>query len=234
MKYMGSKARHAKEILPIILRGREENQWYVEPFVGGANTIDKVTGNRLASDINSYLIGMWNSVSNGWLPPQEFTESQYKDVKNNKDKYSQDIVGYAGFALSYGGKWFGGWCRDGQGARDYVAEAYRNATKQFSLLRGVEFTCSSYQDLEIPPKSLIYCDPPYKGTTKYKDNFDHESFYNWCRQKQKEGHSVYVSEYDMTEDFKCVWSKIVNSSLTADTGGKKNTEKLFMLEAING
>lgn len=44
MKYMGSKNRYAKEILPLILKDRKENQWYVEPFVGGANVIDKVGG----------------------------------------------------------------------------------------------------------------------------------------------------------------------------------------------
>lgn len=35
MKYVGSKNRHAKEILPIILKDRKPDQWYVEPFVGG-------------------------------------------------------------------------------------------------------------------------------------------------------------------------------------------------------
>ena len=44
MKYMGSKNRIAKHILPIILKDRKENQYYVEPFVGGANMIDKVQG----------------------------------------------------------------------------------------------------------------------------------------------------------------------------------------------
>ena len=44
MKYMGSKNRIAKHILPIILKDRIENQYYVEPFVGGANMIDKVDG----------------------------------------------------------------------------------------------------------------------------------------------------------------------------------------------
>ena len=42
MKYMGSKARHAKELLPIILKDHTPDMWYVEPFVGGANMIDKV------------------------------------------------------------------------------------------------------------------------------------------------------------------------------------------------
>ena len=35
MKYMGSKARIANEILPIILKDRKDGQFYVEPFVGG-------------------------------------------------------------------------------------------------------------------------------------------------------------------------------------------------------
>lgn len=40
MVYMGSKNRIAKELIPIIKI--QPNQWYVEPFVGGANMIDKI------------------------------------------------------------------------------------------------------------------------------------------------------------------------------------------------
>lgn len=68
MKYMGSKARIADEILPIILADREPDQLYIEPFVGGCNTIDKVTGKRVGIDINPYLITMWDCLVNGWLP----------------------------------------------------------------------------------------------------------------------------------------------------------------------
>ena len=42
MKYMGSKARFTKEILPIILKDRKPEQWYVEPFAGGMNVICEV------------------------------------------------------------------------------------------------------------------------------------------------------------------------------------------------
>ena len=52
VKYMGSKSRHAKDILPIILKYRKKDQWYVEPFVGGGNMIDKVNGNRMGADYN--------------------------------------------------------------------------------------------------------------------------------------------------------------------------------------
>jgi len=44
MKYMGSKNRIAKHLLPIMLAERKPDQWWVEPFVGGANMIDKVEG----------------------------------------------------------------------------------------------------------------------------------------------------------------------------------------------
>ena len=61
MKYMGSKNRIAEHILPIILKDRKENQYYVEPFVGGANMIDKVNGLRIGADINPYLIELFKN-----------------------------------------------------------------------------------------------------------------------------------------------------------------------------
>ena len=45
MVYMGSKNRIAKELIPIITKDLKPNQWYVEPFVGGANMIDKIEHN---------------------------------------------------------------------------------------------------------------------------------------------------------------------------------------------
>jgi DNA adenine methylase len=231
MRYIGSKARHAKEMLPIILKDRKEGQWYVEPFVGGCNMIDKVSGNRIGADVHEYLIAMWQAVSVGWLPPYKFTEEDYKQVKLALDN-KNPMTAYAGFSLSYAGKWFGGWCRGvtSKGvSRDYVDESYRASIRDFPKLVGVQFHCCTYDALEFPSNSIIYCDPPYKGTTKYKDDFNHDKFYAWCREKRKEGHTVFVSEYWMPDDFTCVWQKEVNSSLTKDTGSKKAVEKLFTL-----
>ncbi len=42
------------------------------------------------------------------------------------------------------------------------------------------------------------------------------------------GHQVFVSEYNAPGDFKSIYSKEVNSSLTKDTGSKKANEQLFM------
>lgn len=232
MKYMGSKGRHAKEIIPFLMDKYDGGMLYIEPFVGGANMFDKVPiPNELkyGCDIHHYLVEMWKAVSNGWNPPEVFTEDEYNYVKNHKD-INKPLTGYVGFALSFGAKWFGGWSRDKTG-RDYVGESYRNAQKQFPLLRGAKFAEKSVFDIKhIEKKSLIYCDPPYRGTTKYKDDFDHEKFYDWCRTKVREGHVVFVSEYWMPEDFKCVWEKRVAVSFSVEKKGKKNTEKLFILE----
>ena len=109
MKFMGSKNRFAKEILPIILKDRKENQWYVEPFCGGCNLIDKVNGNRIANDINFYLIKMWIKLQEGWIPKKDISREEYNRIRDNKDDYDPWFVGYVGFNCSYSGKWFGGY-----------------------------------------------------------------------------------------------------------------------------
>lgn len=80
MKYQGSKARIAKEILPIILKDRKENQWYVEPFCGGMNSICEVMGNRIANDVHYYLIEMWKELLNGWNP-RKYTQEEFNVIK---------------------------------------------------------------------------------------------------------------------------------------------------------
>lgn len=229
MKYMGSKARHAKEMLPIILADRKPGQWYVEPFVGGANMIDKVNGPRIGNDTHPHLIALLKAVSDGWVPPTVVSEDEYRLA--NASRTVDAITGFIGFGCSYSGKWFGGYARgnDTNGApRNYAAESSRNLMKQAKRLHGVQFHCGSYAELNIPPNSIIYCDPPYAGTTKYATGeFDHAAFWKWCDQRYEEGHTIFVSEYNAPDHWKCVWSKGVNNTLTKDTGSKKGIERLF-------
>ena len=99
--------------------------------------------------------------------------------------------------------------------------------KQLPNLTGIIFKNVSYLDLEIPKNSIIYCDPPYQKTTKYKHKIDYDIFWEWVRNKVKKGHTVYISEYDAPDDFISVWEKETVS--TFKTGGKKEaTEKLFI------
>lgn len=231
---MGSKARHAKEMLPIILKDRKEGQWYVEPFVGGCNMIDKVSGNRIGADINEYLIAFLSGLQQDFKPPENITNTTYLDIRDNKENYCKALVGCIGFCFTYSAKWFGGFIGNTKdvvcAGRDRLGESYSAVEKARKQVEGVDLSCASYDQLIYPPNSIIYCDPPYRGTTKYKDDFNHDKFYGWCREKRNEGHTVFVSEYWMPDDFTCVWQKEVNSSLTKDTGSKKAVEKLFTLQ----
>lgn len=230
MKYMGSKNRYAKEIISIMTPFIDKLGCYVEPFCGGCNVIDKISDvRRIANDSNRYLIALLKHISIHDMPKPSIhpTEDQYKHVRDHKDSYPDWFVGYVGFN-SFGAKFFGGYPR-GEG-RDYWAEYENNLAKQAMYLGGIEFVCGSYRDLVITEPSVIYCDPPYSNTTGYVvDDMDTMFFYDWCRERAKQGHKVFISEYCMPPDFKCVWEKTVNSSLTRDTGSKKATERLFTL-----
>lgn len=60
MKYLGSKNRIAKDILPIMIKAANDKgiTTWIEPFVGGANIIDKVPNNfkRIGIDFNPHTI----------------------------------------------------------------------------------------------------------------------------------------------------------------------------------
>ena len=231
---MGGKFRLAKHILPIILHNKKPDTCYIEPFVGGGNTISEVKSSlRLGSDINPYAIAALKLIRDNVtsLPKSnlEVSESDYKQMRSDTT-VDAGLRGYYGFALSYGGKFFGGLCRASSNPkRDYVAEAYRAALKQSPKLKGVILGCVDYTKLCMPPNSIIYCDPPYKNTTGYSGVFNYAAFWDKCRTWANDGHKVFISEYNAPPDFKCIWQKEMVSILRRSTGSKKTVEKLFVL-----
>lgn len=231
MKYMGSKRRIANKILPIILEGRKDGQFYVEPFVGGGNMIEQVGGNRIGADSNCDAIKALTFIRDSYKIPRDNTEYTEKDYKSAASRsrigaHLEPVDSYAMFAFSFGAKWCGGWSRSGN--RDYVAESYRAAIKQKPLLQEVLLVCCRYDKLRVPERSIIYCDPPYLGATKYKGDFDHNEFWQWCRDKSKEGHRVFISEYNAPDDFECVWCQDLNVSVAKNGPHKKAIERLFV------
>ena len=100
----------------------------------------------------------------------------------------------------------------------------------------LEISQGSYKDFKLPKadECVIYCDIPYKGTQTYnhdgeKVEFDYEAFYNWVRDKAKQGYKVYISEYQMPSDFEEILAIDTNSRLN-DKSPKKVKEKLFKYE----
>ena len=256
MKYMGSKNRIADEIIQVMTNGYYEFQekfnqhkvWedatFVDVFCGGCSVIERVPDEyrRIANDKQKYLIAMWKRLTGGYSLglPTHISRELYCDVRDsyNKgdDRYRDDAKGWVGFMASFNGRFFdGGYSghnvvgKNGK-SRDYITENMTNTLTQVPHLFGVEWYSMDFEELTdiIPPHSLIYCDPPYKGTKQYSTskNFDYERFYNWCRKMKEKEHLVYISEYNMPDDFTCVWSKQITNAMH-QTNTKKPVEKLF-------
>lgn len=235
MKYMGSKQRLAKDISPIINKFIQKYNinTYIEPFVGGANMIEYINcKNKIASDNNEYLIAMWNDLQSGWQPPETMSREMYNDIKDNKDEYAKALVAIAGFCATYNSKWFGGYAGIVKTKintyRNYYDEAIRNIQKQMPNLMDVQFVHADYTYFTDYKDCLIYCDPPYQGTTQYGSSkgFDYDKFWEWVRLMSK-SNLVLVSEYSAPEDFKCVFEKTLTTTLDKNSR-KQNTEKLFL------
>ena len=84
-----------------------------------------------------------------------------------------------------------------------------------------------YKDVEILPNSVVYADPPYKGVQTYgKENFNHEEFYDWCRNLDV---PVIISEYEMPPDFVCIAEKPIFKTLSATNNKCRSVERLFTI-----
>lgn len=233
MKYVGSKNKLSKELKPIIQSYiTRDIKGYIEPFVGGANMIDKIDcTNKIGLDNHYYLIELLKALERGWIPPEKISEKMYTDIRSHKEKYPAPLVGYVGFQLSYGAKWFGGYRRDKIGKRDYSREAYNNTLAQIPNLKGIRFKCSDFRDLPDTIRDyVIYCDIPYRDTTRYTTGeFPYDDFYNWAIKFGK-NNIVLISEYNMPNDFECIWQKETKTLL--DSNKTKRDEKTVRLEKL--
>ncbi len=234
MKYMGSKNRIAKHILPIMIAEARKNgisKW-VEPFVGGGNTIDKVPESfeRIGIDLNPHTIQAIIAVRDfANSLPEEVTDVYYKSILGTPPSPFTSLIR---FGASFGGKFENGYARrDGKGM---WMEAVRNAKKQSVGLSGVELITGSYDECSHLMDCIIYCDPPYEGTTSYKTGaFDHYKFWDWCRMMSK-NNLVFISEYAAPDDFDCIWEGEVKTNFASTRSEATHTavEKLFVLKNL--
>lgn len=244
---MGSKSKIAKHIIPIIQGYIDEYnpKYYIEPFCGGCNVIDKIKHNKkLAGDKQFYLIELLNNLDKFDRLPKDFVSKEhYSEVRNaynsnNKDKLFENwYIGAIGFLASYGGRFFdGGYAGFGNEKgriRNYYDECKRNLGEQIPNLKNIKFYCKDYLAWSKAENSIIYCDPPYKDTKQYNSSkgFDHDKFWRWCRYMSKKN-IVIISEERAPDDFEVLWQKDVKRTLNAKNKFSK-TEKLFKYRGIN-
>lgn len=232
MQYLGGKSRIAKPISEIINK-YAKNRRFVSLFCGSCAVESKVeTDDKTLNDSHPYLMAMWNSLNNGWEIPDSISKEQYEYVKNHKDE-DKALTGFVGFACSFGGKWFGGYAHlKNYADKNYAKYSKNSLIRKMKTLQGSRFLCLDYKDVFIPKGSVVYCDPPYKNTTKYSNsnNFNHDEFWNYMRFISRNS-VVFISEYSAPEDFREIWSKPQTTKLDARV--KENifvsVDKLFSM-----
>lgn len=246
MKYMGNKQRIADELLKVMFDMTQPTDTFIDLFCGSCSVIERVNPSfkRIANDKNKFLIEMFKALVNGKIFPSFIPKEDYstrRDLYNlsknghlilTDDDYAE--IGWYGWMGSFNGRFFSGGysghnvlSKTGK-ERDYISEQIKNTLKSIPKLKNVTFVSESYENVSIPKGSIVYADIPYKGTKQYETSkdFDYESFYDWCR-AHKNDYQIFISEYSMPDDFKCIWSKeVTNAMNTLKT--YKPIEKLFV------
>jgi len=230
MRYFGGKQRIAHRLAAVLTPLAIQRGNYVEPFVGGAAVISHVSAPvRIASDSNLALITMWSALAAGWSPPEDVSEATYASIKTAADP-KDPLTAFIGFGVSFAGKWFGGYARGGAG-RNYAANAASSLRRKMRGLEGVRWIAGDYRVCPTPPGAVIYCDPPYAGTTQYGAvaPFLWSEFWAWCLAKHDAGNAVFVSEYAAPETFRAILTIPVKTDIRTKANGKEQRlEKLFV------
>jgi DNA adenine methylase len=230
MRYLGGKQKIAKETAAAILKHTPNRSVCVEPFVGGGSMTAALSSHfelSIARDTHEDLILMWQALQNGWIPPDDITEEAYQVLRHSAPSA---LRAFAGFGLSFSGKWFGGYARDTAGYRDYCGAAKRGLLKKLQACKNVLYIQGSYSEAFVQPSWVVYCDPPYTGTTGYKDAFDSEKFWVKADQWVDMGADVFVSEYKAPKHWTPIGQKTRNRAMRSGEEVKKVTECLFMRE----
>lgn len=233
MQYMGGKERIAKYVEEHVERNRGAATRYAEPFVGGGSVFSRVAPKfqrATASDAMPDLVLMWQALVAGWEPPSAVTREEYAALR---DAEPSPLRGFVGFGCSFGGKWFGGYASDGKG-RDYCGGSKRTVLRKAAGFAGTTIAHRDYRSWDFGAGDVVYCDPPYAGTTGYSgapEKFDSAEFWRTARRWADAGAVVLVSEYAGPDDVECLWTRQTTRNLKHGTGGMPAVEKLFRVHA---
>lgn len=227
MIYQGSKSRLAKYIVPII-NSYTKNKVFIDACCGGCNIIAnpkyKIEAKeKIAYDNNRYLIALLNKFKNDKPEFIDISEEEYKRVKENKDSYDDWYVGYIGFLSSFGAGFFNGYARDN--TRNRTLGAYRGICKQD--FTDIIIKQQNLFDLSTT-NAVIYIDPPYKNTKKYKVEFDYDKFWDKA-QELADNNIVLISEQTIPDDVEILMTKEIKMTMNAKGNYKTRTEYLVKM-----
>ena len=212
--YHGGKKRIGERLAQVIVETSIEIEnfkirGYCEPFGGMLSVYkhipylfeEKGLGNLeyLAGDTNESVVEMWKAAQIGWKPPSE-TCSKKKFEKLKSSNSCTALKGFVGHAYTFRGVFFDGYFLHPKSRR---ANNRTDVIETSRELHDVGFFTGPYTQFGDLRGFVIYCDPPYEGTScRYYDGkgyknrlaFDNKSFWDWCCKMSREN-IVFVSEY---------------------------------------
>jgi DNA adenine methylase len=160
---------------------------------------------------------MYKALQGGWATPSQVTKEDYYACKARAD-LKDPLTGFIGYCCSYGGKFWGGYAAaNPKNPHGYARNGANSLARTFANCPSstVIFNHGSYETLDFGKRSLIYCDPPYEGTTGYDATgaFNHDAFWEWCRKRKAAGATVLISSYKARPDFKVVFQVTKKTTL---------------------
>lgn len=231
MQYLGGKARMAHNLAPtIIAAGKAAGcRRYVEPFIGGASIFARVAPRFAvaeAGDCQEDLVLMWQAALSGWKPPTEISRVEYAQLRTAEPSA---LRGFVGFGCSFGGKWFGGYASNARGD-DFCGAARRGVLKKAQGMAGTTVCLRDYADWDIGDGDIVYCDPPYGGTTGYAGTtaWSADRFWRIAYGWADNGAVVLVSEYKAPLGWVAIGEHSAVQSLRKDNNKVPAAERLFI------
>jgi DNA adenine methylase len=201
---MGGKSRLAREIAQCIATHAPIANTIWDPFCGGGATAVEFAKRWrvLASDALPGLAGLHQAIDAGLtLPAHGCSEEEYKDARGKTDARSLALT----VGLAFGGMPGASLAHPPE---KYARQFNKNCAKQRAVAGKVTWAEGDYAGITPAPGDIVYCDPPYLGTTGYPGGpFDHSRFFTWCASLASRGAIVFVSEFTGRPNWRKIWSK---------------------------
>jgi DNA adenine methylase len=244
MQYLGGKYYIAKRLrvaMEPYIRAHDYQVW--EPFCGGLNLSRLLADCRgLLSDAHPALISLYLGYRAGWRPPGTVSREEWLLARSLPD--TDPLKAFIGFGCSVFGKYFAGYLGDrdlhrangvsaGKWFHERPARATAKSLTALDRLPCFSIVCGDFLEPDpIPTECLIYCDPPYAGTTGYSGTpaFDHPLFWERCQEWARYT-TVLVSEQVCPVPTDVIWeytkSRYIEAQRSGGVAPRRAMEYLF-------
>ncbi len=103
--------------------------------------------------------------------------------------------------------------------------------QRLQSLQSLQNYQGDYRNVPVPQEgtTVIYCDPPYRGTAEYLNKFNYNEFDEWCRAHKD---NSFISEYNMPKDFRMISAMGKHSLFSANGARKIKVEGLWVHESV--